>query len=411
MTVYAKTRKRKLIDLLHDNGVSISYDRVLEISSQLGEAVITKYIEEGVVCPPVLRKGIFTTSAIDNIDHNPSAITANTAFHGTSISIFQHPSIDNHGQERQPIYVNENRVRKVPELPESFTSVPPAYVMNKKPNPPATIIPNLPEVSMFKNNLTQEYEWLDKVMLTENVDAQMSISWSAHHAKQRRNQPFEVSISSLLPLLRDSAHSVATIKHCMNKIGETVRFLNPEQIPVIAADQPLFALAKQIQWQWPERYGEDKFVIMFGGLHIEMAALKSLGTVLKESGWISVLVDAGVASPGTAESFLSATRITKTRQAHQITACALYKLVNAAYDDYVSDTSETHEDPISFEQWCDKQKGESPQFMFWYHILNLELTTFILIRSFREANFNMYREALSELIPNFFANDNVHYSR
>ena len=36
------------------------------------------------------------------------------------------------------------------------------------------------------------------------------------------------------------------------------------QIPVVTFDLPLFALAKQIQWTWPESYGEDKLVVMFG---------------------------------------------------------------------------------------------------------------------------------------------------
>jgi len=36
-------------------------------------------------------------------------------------------------------------------------------------------------------------------------------------------------------------------------------------------DAPLFALAKLIQWKWPDTYGENKFVAIFGGLHIEMA--------------------------------------------------------------------------------------------------------------------------------------------
>ena len=64
----------------------------------------------------------------------------------------------------------------------------------------------------------------------------------------------------------------------MDKIKDIVAFFNPGQVPVIAADQPIFAVAKQVQWHWPENYGEDKFVIMFGGLHIEMAALRSVGT-------------------------------------------------------------------------------------------------------------------------------------
>ena len=70
--------------MLHEHGVSISYDRVLEISAQLGDATVSKYVEDGVVCPPVLRRGLFTTSAMDNIDHNPTATTATTSFHGTS---------------------------------------------------------------------------------------------------------------------------------------------------------------------------------------------------------------------------------------------------------------------------------------------------------------------------------------
>ena len=71
-----------------------------------------------------------------------------------------------------------------------------------------------------------------------------------------------------MPLLQESAHSVATIKHSMDKIKEATHFLNPGQTPVMAVDQPLIALAKQIQWQWPNTYGEDKFIVMFGGLYI-----------------------------------------------------------------------------------------------------------------------------------------------
>ena len=93
-----------------------------------------------------------------------------------------------------------------------------------------------------------------------------------------RGLAFEVSIAAILPLLWEQAHSVATVRHVM-KVKETLTYLNRDQIPVITADQPIYAVLKQIQWQWPEQSGENKFVIMFGGLHIEMAALKSIGTL------------------------------------------------------------------------------------------------------------------------------------
>ena len=112
------------------------------------------------------------------------------------------------------------------------------------------------------------------------------------------------SSTALLPLFLDSAHTVAMIRHSMDVVKNAVEHVNPGQTPVVTLDQPLFALAKQIQWKWPEKYGEDKMVVMFGGLHIEMAALKTLGDWLRGSGWVQALVQADIAKPGTADSFL-----------------------------------------------------------------------------------------------------------
>ena len=50
------------------------------------------------------------------------------------------------------------------------------------------------------------------------------------------------------------------IKHSFCVVKSAVEHLHPGQTPVITFDQPLYALAKQIQWKWPEDYGEDKFV-------------------------------------------------------------------------------------------------------------------------------------------------------
>ena len=67
MHMLAKTRKRQLVEMLHENGLSISYTRVLEISAQLGEAVVAQYVEDGEVCPLVLKKNLFTTSAVETL--------------------------------------------------------------------------------------------------------------------------------------------------------------------------------------------------------------------------------------------------------------------------------------------------------------------------------------------------------
>ena len=58
-------------------------------------------------------------------------------------------------------------------------------------------------------------------------------------------------------------------------------------------DQPLFAIAKQIHWNWPASHEENQFVIMLGGLHIGMATFKGLGNWLDGSGWTSVIAIGG----------------------------------------------------------------------------------------------------------------------
>ena len=73
-------------------GTSVSYDRIRELELSIKKHLCKLYQEQRVVCPATLRKGLFTTAAIDkNKDHNPSSPTATEAFHYTSISIFQHP--------------------------------------------------------------------------------------------------------------------------------------------------------------------------------------------------------------------------------------------------------------------------------------------------------------------------------
>ena len=183
-------------------------------------------------------------------------------------------------------------------------------------------------------------------------------------------------------------------------------------ITVITADQPLFALAKQIQWHWPDEYGN--FVVMMGALHIEMAALRMVGRILKGSGWTTAIEESGLASAGTTESFLSVANVIKTRRAHQVTVCSLYSLMKAAYEkkELPPDVgpAELGGTDTIFQEWCNS-KSEIPQFKYWEMVLTTELKILAFIRSLREGNREAYKEAIIALLPHFFSNDNTHYSK
>ena len=135
---------------------------------------------------------------------------------------------------------------------------------------------SMSDLDCLVRNLRLEYEWLQFVSLTNEVLDVETVSWSAYHSSKERGPHVNISISSLMPILQEQAHSVATIKHAMDKVKEVTSFLNPRQTPVMACDQPLFVLAKQIQWEWPEIYGEDRFVVMFGGCILKWQLLSCL---------------------------------------------------------------------------------------------------------------------------------------
>ena len=78
-------------------------------------------------------------------------------------------------------------------------------------------------------------------------------SWAAYHASQQSTNDIQPKCSTaLLPSFEDSAHSVAMIRHSMTICQNAVQYLNPGQVPVLACDQPLYALAKTIQWTWKD---------------------------------------------------------------------------------------------------------------------------------------------------------------
>ena len=80
--------------------------------------------------PSKLHKDIFRTAVVDNIDHNRRFTTAHDSFHGTAISLVQHPTTSKKGTDRDIPVLNETgeSQRRICQFPESYTSVPSAFL-------------------------------------------------------------------------------------------------------------------------------------------------------------------------------------------------------------------------------------------------------------------------------------------
>ena len=417
LKVHGATRDRSLIDTFYNLGISISYDRLMSVSTETTNSVLDRYEREGVVCPSKLRGGLFTTSAADNIDHNPSSTSSHGSFHGTAISLVQHPSNEQLGTARDPDTFDATKptvTKKIAQLPSSYSDLNPiALPVSDLRAPELPRGMSIPVSTRDDNSgIREEEDWLhniEKLLSKETLGPKDFASWAAFRAEKSSLNGRNPAIISLLPMFVENAHSLAMIAHSMKVVKMAIQHVNPSQVPVIALDQPLFALAKQIQWSLVE-YNEDRFVVMLGGLHIEMAAFKMLGKWVSGSGWSEAICNAGVATQGVAESFLTASHLTRTRRAHQVTAASLFVLMRTAYNDYVARMKE-NERPLSEEEWKKAVAEKCPQFRYWSSVLDLELACLRLVRAIREANFNMYVQSIRELLPWMFAMDHGNYAR
>jgi hypothetical protein len=417
LKLHAGSRKKGLIEIMFQLGMSVCYDRVLQVITDLANGTSERFEAEGVVCPINMKLGLFTVGALDNCDHNPTSATAHDSFHGTSISLFQFPSDDMAGTDRGVILLDESTSQKgrrqVVPLPDAYRDVPPAILRTKQMKVPPSLSPVRPPEATLPGAIAEEEEWLAHVrslICKEKLEEKDYVTWAVFHASRQQQVPHPVALNALMPLFYENAHTVAMVKHGMEVIRKAIHHVNVGQIPVMAVDQPLYSLAKQIQMSWPDTHGEDKYLVMLGGLHIEMAAFRALGTWLADSGWVPAIVQAEIATPGTADSFLKVAHVTKTRHAHQVTAASLSILKHKAYQVYITDLPD-EEPELAYKAWEQKHVTDCPLFQYWSLTLKLQLIIFMFLRAQRDGNFILYVESLYKLVPWFFALDQTNYAR
>ena len=131
-----------------------------------------------------------------------------------------------------------------------------------------------------------------------------------------------------------------------------------------------------------------------------------VGDLLEDSGWTNAFSEAEIAPTGTAESFLHASHVTRTKNAHQVTALALAKLQHEAFEIQQGEPGEK-----SFSSWKADMLKKVPMFKFWNLILQLGFLVLIFIQSHCERNFQLYIEVMEALVQWFFALDHMNYAR
>jgi len=325
-------RCKDLITALNNLQLCPSYQRIQTLSNQVGNLIIDSFDSHQAAVGSKFSFGQFTSGALDNLDHNPSSSTAYGSFHGSAISLTQHPHDISNQNEIKCSSIKEDTPKHLKELPTFYNGIQSIDYSNRSASVPKT---NLQVSTFLKENMSLlmdgESDWLNHVW--ENCSSDALCNWSTFYAKQSPSSPSPKCKTSLLPLFQESSTDPSMVYHAMILVKRSTEVLNPTQIPVMTCDQPIYAIAKQLQWSGLDpTISEGRFFVMLGGLHIEKSALKLIGDVLKDSEWSRLLAHAGIFTPGVADKLASVSHIKRTRRSHQITLATLHILKMKAFE-------------------------------------------------------------------------------
>ena len=382
----------------------------MEVKSQVAHAVCKRHAEDGVVLPTNLRLSVFTTHDVDNLDSNKTGNLSHGDFHGTCITATNH--LSNSGICRPAIKLEHN-IKSKPKLPDSYVIVPPVELRNEDLFVPRNGHGNIrPTHSLIPGVEVKDESWVSHVMemlKKDEVEKGDVVTWAGFNSQLASYDSIKPQAEiGILPLFPDKAASPSMMKHAMEIVKENTEFINAGQIPVLGADQPLYAICKQLQWQFPESLGDDKFIMQLGALHIEDKCQLMMGKMLRGSGGDTVLSQADLLSSDRAQSALNDHHIKRTRYAHQVSLLSLSALRRNAYSQYSSNVLGP---PESFEMWNNRQCSDVHMFKYWSSVIELELLMCRFVRSLREGDFLLYVQVCDELCAWFFVLDHTNYAR
>ena len=275
------TRSETLVEMLAKHGIRITYKRKPEIKDTLAKSVCKQAFQDKPVCPSHLRLRLYTVLDYD------SSTTAVGSFHGTGINIIQFSTAENPGIAHQ---LQSSMKCDIISLPDEYRIVPALFLNSKSTLVPERLIKE--NRGFVQKAQDEEALWIENgiaALHSGECQDDVTISWYTFHAIRKSSQSFTPAISALLPLFDEKADYPAMIIHGMEIIKKTTHFLNAQQVLVMACDCPIFTVAKEIRWNFPELLAK-------------------------------------IATSGSAQVLLKGSHITRTRHTHQVTALVLAKL-------------------------------------------------------------------------------------
>ena len=121
LDIHTRLRSKNIVTEIHELGLSVTYDRFLQLENQLATAVSLHTQKKRRCVPTTASTWFFAVGAVNNLDHNASSTTATAgSFHSTGIILFHCPT---HGTAQRSNQTPGSSYKAMPSLPESSITV------------------------------------------------------------------------------------------------------------------------------------------------------------------------------------------------------------------------------------------------------------------------------------------------
>lgn len=456
LAVHQAVRSKELISLLHGFGMSVDYNRVLRVESQIESNVLQRMEQnDSVYLPPDIVKGRHVFFAIDNVDFAEDTPDGKRTFHGTAMAIYQRADAQD-----QVVHVNVDPTlqgRSIKDLPDSITSLVECPAPPLKPKGPVNAKFSLAVKELPIQIRMQDAAWLlgrnvtriqadnsQAIEATEQLDTQpkkiTSIPvWSAYNSLV--TDPIPTTRVGTPPLVAAPAHEWSTLLTVLMQAQcISVKVVGPTRKTVISLDLGLYQPAKKLQMA---RRDLKHLILRPGELHIVMAALRAIGAYIDNSGIDTCWIEAELYGPSTVKQILGGKHVKRAQTAHMITLQALFLMYHEAVMEEDPNSHRSLEESVTqLSDACangskdavkeahdrlvstiesqkiiekmdvfDKEKEKSPLFKVVRQYMRMVMEMMTFIRAVRTGDWALHLEALEVFTKYFFAHDMLNYAR
>ena len=195
-----------------------------------------EWSDDGVVVPTNIKRRVFVTSAVDNLDES-----GRYEFHGTAMTLTSYLTHGNMGEDPPPLKLDLPEGAPI-QLPDYYAIL--SFIDEYAGDVTLPSIPHGQGRPVFGDNLDTgipEEAWpqhVSQVVLgnaTKLPTTPVTYSGFFSHSQQPEDIKPRSTVG-IFPIFYEKAASMAMQKHAMLIAKKAIEFVNPGQVPVIVGD-------------------------------------------------------------------------------------------------------------------------------------------------------------------------------